>query len=177
MHTEKQCLITKDGIFIDNILFASVSTLVNFNSIYDLLGISYTKFYKMDSLSQLCFIATELLLQNTDFHSLDDYEKCIYIETQDGCKYSDIDFWASTAELPSPAHFVYTLPNVMIGEICIRHKIKGENFCMVTEIFSIEQQIDSIKNVLLGRAKKCIHGWINFHPENFEARLFLSTLE
>jgi hypothetical protein len=65
----------------------------------------------------------------------------------------------------------------MIGEICIRHKIKGENFCMVTEIFSIEQQIDSIKNVLLGRAKKCIHGWINFHPENFEARLFLSTLE
>ena len=33
----------------------------------------------------------------------------------------------------SPAVFVYTLPNVVSGEICIRHKIQGEtNLFLIT---------------------------------------------
>jgi len=36
---------------------------------------------------------------------------------------------------PSPSVFVYTLPNIMAGEIAIRHKIKGENTVFIFERF------------------------------------------
>ena len=35
----------------------------------------------------------------------------------------------------SPALFVYTLPNIVIGEICIRHHFKGENAFFVFKQF------------------------------------------
>ena len=40
----------------------------------------------------------------------------------------------------SPAVFVYTLPNVVSGEICIRHKIQGGKspFC-ITEAYQPEK--------------------------------------
>ena len=46
---------------------------------------------------------------------------------------TDIKYLATTKELPSPSVFVYTLPNIMIGEICIRNHFKGESFFFISE--------------------------------------------
>ena len=37
---------------------------------------------------------------------------------------------------PSPSLFVYTLPNIAAGEICIRYKFYGENITFIKEKFS-----------------------------------------
>lgn len=82
----------------------------------------YPKFFKMDTLSRLGFIAAELLLQDqqVDTVILANRSASIkndsdYLETITGDNY-----------YPSPALFVYTLPNIVTGEIAIRHRIQGE---------------------------------------------------
>ena len=49
----------------------------------------------------------------------------------------DIKHNASIADkekyFPKPAVFVYTLPNIMLGELSIRHLLRGENIFFVSE--------------------------------------------
>ncbi|CAM6004753.1 unnamed protein product [Sphagnum balticum] len=69
------------------------------------------------------------------------------------CAHSSLDtdrrYWESVeAGAPSPSLFVYTLPNVMLGEICIRWGIKGENTCMVSDTFDVGCQADYVNGLL-----------------------------
>ena len=73
---------------------------------------------------------------------------------------------------PSPALFVYTLPNVVIGEICIRNNFKGENAFFIFRDFDRGPEapafIANYVNDLLdsGKIKACIAGWNDyFSPE------------
>jgi 3-oxoacyl-[acyl-carrier-protein] synthase-1 len=80
---------------------------------------------------------------------------------------------------PSPAAFVYTLPNIMTGEIAIRNKYYGETSFIVLpendpEIMAQQLQLaflDTMTQSILG-------GWLDCTDENhFEARLFLIDKE
>ena len=46
-------------------------------------------------------------------------------------------------DFPSPALFVYTLPNIVAGEIAIRNKYEGETSAYVLEEFN-RDMIDAI---------------------------------
>jgi hypothetical protein len=62
--------------------------------------------------------------------------------------------------IASPALFVYTLPNVEIGEICIRHKLYGENNFLVTERFDAEQLLEQCEALFADNAAKAVLiGW------------------
>ena len=91
-------------------------------------GENNMKFYKMDDLCKLGYVAVAWLLDGIEFGE----EECgMVLSGKYGCLDTDmkhqqiIDKEGDAAS--SPAVFVYTLPNVVAGEISIRHHIKGEN--------------------------------------------------
>src|ERR1700722_3309166 len=94
-------------------------------SVYQHFGFQYPKFYKMDQLSKLGWLAAELLL--SDGFDKADYRPediAIVLSNANASLDTDYKYFATVSGIPSPALFVYTLPNIVIGEICIRHKFK-----------------------------------------------------
>ena len=82
----------------------------------------YPKFFKMDTLCRLGFIAAELLLKNEQVDA-------VILANRSASIKNDTDYLATISEgnyYPSPALFVYTLSNIVTGEIAIRHHIQGE---------------------------------------------------
>lgn len=117
----------------------SENTVLTFNTLTELyraIGADYPKFFKMCPLSKTAFLGAELLLEGL---SADDKAENldIILFTADGCAQADMAFYKSilneTEYFPSPAQFVYTLPNIMTGEIAIRHKIYGETTVMYAD--------------------------------------------
>ena len=63
---------------------------------------------------------------------------------------------------PSPAVFVYTLPNICLGEISIRHQLKSENSFFIFDQFNPEF-LNNYANVLLQtkKAEKVLSNLLN----------------
>lgn len=95
----------------------------------------YMKFSKMDDYCRLGTTAVQLLLDKVGgLSQYDPYEIALIVNTDTGCIESDLAHWDNiTADeyVSSPAIFVYTLPNVVAGEICIKNKFKGEGVTLV----------------------------------------------
>ncbi|MDR2802406.1 MAG: beta-ACP synthase [Prevotellaceae bacterium] len=96
------------------------------------------KFYKMDNLCKLGYVAMEYLLRQHNILSLYGGRKVALLFSNAAASLdTDIDHQLSICDsrhyFPSPAVFVYTLPNIVLGEICIRQKIQGETTFFVTE--------------------------------------------
>jgi len=95
----------------------------------------YMKFSKMDDYCKLGTTAVELLLNKVGgLSKYNPYEIALVVNTDTGCIESDLAHLDNiTAEEynSSPAIFVYTLPNVVAGEICIKNKFKGEGVTLV----------------------------------------------
>lgn len=142
--------------------------------IYRELGTSYPKFYKMDNLSKLGFLATELLIGAMQFTVAQQENMGVILSNANASLDTDYKYYHSTKEYPSPALFVYTLPNIMIGEICIRHHFKGENAFFVSKTFDpgfLYQYVDNlINNNIL---QSCICGWVDLLHDEYKAVLFL----
>ncbi len=134
------------------------------------LDLAYPKFYKMDRLCKLGFLATEYLLAGNTECQLDE-STAIVLCNSSGSLDSDLAHLQNT-EQPSPAVFVYTLPNIVAGEIAIRHGIKGE-----TAFFICERDDDPTAQLYAanllenGMASSCIAGWVEYTEEQYYARL------
>ena len=168
----------------DNTLFLNGDVVVAqqpsaaelFTSAYHQLNINYPKFFKMDNLSKTGFIAAEMLLKENNIQA--NYlpeQKGIVLSSRNSSLDTDIRYNASTATNPSPSLFVYTLPNVLIGELCIRNVIKGETACFVFDTFDADFQTEYV-NLLFdaGSVKTCISGWVDFFEEKAEAFIYLT---
>jgi hypothetical protein len=148
-------------------------------SVYRHFEINYPKFYKMDGLSKLGWLATEILLKDNSFKDKYDPEAIgVVLSNANSSLDTDIKYYASVKEIPSPALFVYTLPNIVIGEICIRHNFKGENAFFVFDEFNpgfIENYVNNlINNNIL---QSCICGWVELLDDQYKAVLFLVEKE
>ncbi len=91
----------------------------------------YPKFYKMDRTCQLGFVATELLLQAEGKERTEEREdRGVIFFNHHSTTDTDRKFYASISDkeayYPSPSVFVYTLPNILTGEIAIRNHYQGE---------------------------------------------------
>lgn len=144
-------------------------------SVYQYTGVPYPKFYKMDNLCKLGWLACELLLRQ-GFRSADyrPEEVAVVLSNANSSLDTDYRYFATVQDVPSPAVFVYTLPNIMIGEICIRHHFKGENAFFVFESFQprfLAQYVHDLVDT--GSARACICGWVDVLGEEYKAALFL----
>jgi hypothetical protein len=134
---------------------------------YRHLGYSYPKFFKMDNLCKLAFLASEPLME--DGRTKEDYpETGIAIILQNSSSSLDTDekHQESIADrrnyFPSPSVFVYTLPNIMVGEIAIRHRIKGENAVQITPVPDALLLYNTVSELFKNkRAACCLAGWID----------------
>ena len=146
-----------------------------FGAIYKSLALSYPKFYKMDSLSKLGFIGAEILKQHVDFKKYED-QAISQIFTN---SYSSLDTDVKHQEsinkntMPSPAVFVYTLPNIVMGEIAIRNQFYGENIFTLADDFSPKKWLDLVDvQFKMNKAEAVLGGWIDLMENSFDLRLF-----
>jgi hypothetical protein len=149
--------------------------------VYRHFGINYPKFYKMDVLSKLAFLATELLVGETpEAYMVDGQDVGVVLSNKSSSIVSDTfhqnSFQNPDEYFPSPAVFVYTLPNIMIGEICIRHQFTGENSLFVAKN-STEAPVREYANYLMneGLTKLCICGWVDVTSTNLDAIVYSLT--
>jgi len=142
---------------------------------YKNLDIKYPKFYKMDNLSKLGFLCAEIVLKNIDLSKYAPEKIGINIVNKNSSIDTDIRYNNLVSKgASSPAIFVYSLPNIMIGEICIRHNIKGDNLLFVSDHFDTKLQHDYVSSLFTTNiidAEIC--GWIDYTENNYQAFLCL----
>ena len=144
---------------------------VFFESAYRLLGINYPKFFKMDNLSKISFIACDILLHDTQLLTpYDPYEVGIVFQTANGSLDTDLLYHKSRETIPSPSLFVYTLPNIAIGElnsIILKNTAFKKN---TTTMFQV-QYVNSLLD--LGRSKLVVAGYSDFCGDQFESLFYV----
>ncbi|MCB9252443.1 MAG: 3-oxoacyl-ACP synthase [Flavobacteriales bacterium] len=117
------------------------------NEAFKNLEISYPKFYKMDNLCKLGFLAAEHLFITAD--KVDHRNTIVFLSNKNSSLQTDRNHFEkirqSESYFPSPSIFVYTLPNIVIGEICIRHKIMGEGAFFLSENHNFEDLNDILE--------------------------------
>ena len=136
-------------------------------SIYKNYGIKYSKYFKMDNLSKLGFLASEVLLINQDLKDYKPEEIALIIANSSASLSTDYKYQNTLKEIPSPAVFVYTLANIVIGEICIRNDFKGESIFFIQDKFDTNFISDYVHTLLeTTNAKVCITGWLEIDIDN-----------
>ncbi len=157
---------------------ADLSTFLS--SIYKTFRPEYSKFYKMDLLSKLGFLTADFLLDGD--HVQNTYganEVAILISNSQSSLETDNRFQQTIADrdayYPNPALFVYTLPSILIGEISIKHQIKGESAFFISALPDFDfmhQYADTLFQTT--PTKAVITGWIDLNINaEYEAALFL----
>ena len=144
-------------------------------SVYRHFKIDYPKFHKMDNLSKLGLLATEILLEGNFVKGKYQLENTgIVFSNANASLDADRNYWQSVKNIPSPALFVYTLPNIVIGEICIRNGFKGENAFFIQEHFD-PSFLHFYVNDLMDKHKLelVICGWIDVLGEDYKTVLYL----
>lgn len=144
--------------------------------VYQHLGISYGKFFKMDGLSKLGFIAAEILLQGNE-NQYNDNQTGLVLMNRSSSLNTDVKFQETLSEIPSPAVFVYTLPNIVMGEISIRNNFKGEGAFFVQQEWDIDFNIDYVSTLFASTpTKQVLTGWLEVDKEGvYNACLMLVT--
>lgn len=137
----------------------------------------YPKFFKMDNLSKLAFLAADVLLKN---ENLSEEENNIALIFSNKASSLDTDRKHQAAieddaeYFPSPAVFVYTLPNICLGEISIKYRLYSENSFFIFDRFNAEH-LQLYANSLLqnGKAEKALCGWVDLDGNKYDAFLYL----
>lgn len=146
-------------------------------TVYKSEKVNYSKFFKMDFLSKMAFLSSEILLKEYEIvvpkeniglvfsnasASLDT-DKTYYDMIKDKENY-----------FPSPAVFVYTLPNIGMGEICIKNGFKGENLFFVENEFNaslIHQNVSLL--FFKKKVELVLFAWVDVQDEEYEVYMTL----
>ena len=129
----------------------------------------------MDKLCKLGWLASEILLK--DSYKKDNYRAQdigLILSNANSSLDTDQKYMESVNDIPRSSLFVYTLPNIVTGEICIRNNFKGEDAFFLFDGFNaafIENYVNNLldNNVL----QACICGWIELVGDEYKAVLFL----
>ena len=149
---------------------------------------NYPKFYKMDTLTRLAFVAAELLkkslplteeleaviLFNHSSSIVADRQFLDSLEPRRAVKARSLGTISDEKNFfPSPSLFIYTLPNITTGEIAIRHHFQGE-----TSFYILPEKDEALMQQILEAtlratgAKSAISGWVDAESNtSFECEL------
>ena len=134
-------------------------------ALYRGLQYSYPKFFKMDVLCKWGWLGAETLLTEEGkpvYEGIDKHKVAVVLATSSGCLDIDKKYQQSIINIPSPALFVYTLSNIVLGEICIRHGFKGEQACFVNDGFDSSELHFWVNDLLVNRGMDaCLCGWVD----------------
>ena len=142
----------------------------------------YPKFYKMDGLSRLGFMASELLLQaeGNDVAAEGD-NRAVVLFNHSSSVSADRAYLDTIADpnncFPSPSVFVYTLPNIVTGEIAIRHHYHGETSFYILPRRDEALMVSILRATFVDTAtRSAVCGWLDYvDDQHFMADLQIVT--
>ncbi len=148
-----------------------------FKQLYRQQELIYPKFYKMDALSQAGYLASELIKRaHPGFpDGYADDEVAIVFANASSSAGTDRRFIQSYEHggSPSPSLFVYTLPNIVLGEIAILNKWYGENLFAVLPKFTPGFYLDYNQILLASGSRALLGGWLEVTADSTDVFLFL----
>ena len=135
--------------------------------LYRKFNMDYPKFFKMDVLCKVGFIASEILLNEEGGERfVPRADRAVILFNRNSSLNADRTFQrtiANTEEFyPSPSVFVYTLPNIVAGEIAIRNKYAGETSAYVLKKYDEEQLWALVREAFQDRCtQSAVVAWID----------------
>lgn len=172
------CKIRENAVFVNKISVFQ-SDAIDFSDFskkaYKNLNDRYPKFFKMDNLCKLSYLSAEFLLKTVGNF---DENMAIVLSNTASSLDTDRNHQNSISDtenyFPSPAVFVYTLPNIAIGEISIKHQLKSENAFFVSEKYDAKLLFE-YTHILIANNKtnSVLCGWVNYDQNEYESLLFL----
>ena len=153
--------------------FGSSAEITEF---YRSLKVDYPKFFKMDGLSKLGFLASEMIFKDNENRFAPNESTAIICFNSLSSLDVDIQYQATIGDnenyFPSPSLFVYTLPNIVTGEIAIRNNFFCETSFYICEKFDARQIAGTVQNAFCDKAVTAVLvAWI----EHFE--VFMAFVE
>lgn len=135
------------------------------------------KFFKMDALSKLGYVASRRLMRGVDLDVAPN-RIAIVMANRSSSLQSDLRHQEVVNQrLPegaSPAVFVYTLPNIVASEIAIKHKFQGETIFFVEEHKSMERlRLYAEKIIARDICDAVVYGWCELLDEDYNVELTL----
>jgi hypothetical protein len=143
-------------------------------SAYKNIGMQYLKFFKMDEMCKLGILGAAYLGVEDRQQKFQSHEVGLVFANASASEFTDQKYLETIANsdnyFPSPSLFVYTLPNIVLGEIAIKFLIKGENLFLVMPQFDAEALRNQAKILIdKGRQKAILIGWIEVNKSSYEA--------
>lgn len=136
--------------------------------------VKHHRFGKMDRLSKLGYTCSEILLQSIgNFKQYQPYEVSMVFANTSSSLDTDFRFQKTLESIASPALFVYTLPNIVLAEICIKNGFKGHNLFLVSDIPEAKLFYEPIKQLFDQQTTTaCLAGWVEIFGESYNCTLF-----
>ncbi|RAJ15564.1 3-oxoacyl-ACP synthase [Arenibacter echinorum] len=182
---KEYCRISNNRVLLnDELLLEDLgSDFITFIKLaYKKMDTNYPKFFKMDDLSKLGFLATDILLKTVTQDSEMPKNIALVFSNSASSLQTDRKHQESIVDkenyFPSPAVFVYTLPNICLGEISIKHRLYSENSFFIFNHFNAEYLHDYASSLIkTEKADEVLCGWINCDVDDYEAFLYLVSTE
>ncbi|MBK6265307.1 hypothetical protein JKA74_09665 [Marivirga sp. S37H4] len=151
-------------------------------SLYEKMKVEYPKYYKMNELCQSGVLSALLSLPKNYEVDYDPDKLGLIVQNNSSSLVSDFpyskEYYCTREKIyqPKPSLFTYTLPNILIGEICIKQKLLGENFFFISEEFDLEPILDEVRFLFeTGVLEGCLIGWAEVNPDNINNFFFFLT--
>ena len=179
------CIIKQGHVFLNEaIVFQNNSSLFQefAKAAYKNLEMNYSKFFKMDNLSKLAVLTADYLFRKEGISEVTPSNIALVLANRASSLDTDRKHQASIQDketyYPSPAVFVYTLPNICLGEISIKYKLYTENSFFIFDNFQPQELMVYTKGLLdNNKADHVLCGWVDFDGEAYESFLYLVSKE
>lgn len=182
---QNSCRIAKSTVWLNQQpVFANVEAEkpgLFLKCVYNHFETAYPKYFKMDKLSKLGFLAADILIKNSPvFSSYAPKDIGLIMANSASSLDTDLHYQETINDpdnyYPSPSLFVYTLPNIVMGEICIKHHIQGENNFFISSQAQLDFLQPYVQQLFDEQMVKCVlFGWVELLGEAYDARLLLIT--
>lgn len=176
------CRLTNEKMICDGELILkknpedSISDFVK--NLYRESEAQYPKFFKMDLLCKAAFVAVEFISKK---EKLFETNTALFFFNRTSSWVSDQKHAQSIYGeefTASPAVFVYTLPNIVLGEISIRHQLFSENLFLIFDKFSPLTGVAYTNQILTeNNAEKVLCGWMEVDEQNLDVFIYLVEKE
>jgi hypothetical protein len=159
------------------VIFSEASATLNdfLKQFYKSKNLSYPKFFKMDTLSKLAFVGAEIMLEEL---SETKAETALVFSNKSASLDTDRKHQKTInneeGNYSSPAVFVYTLPNIGMGEVSIRHKLQTENAFFVSSQLQSQVLHQYAESLLKTQhCKQVLCAWVEVDGAAYEGFFYL----
>ena len=181
MRTTHSIVLTPDHVAIDGVeqtMSETGDALITW--LYKTRMGDYPKFYKMDPLARLALVASDLLLQAEGAERfVANSDRGVILFNHSSSLIADRQYLASIdgdeGFFPSPSVFVYTLPNLTVGEIAMRNHYHGEtSFYILPHRDDTAMQQVQRASLLGPSTRSLLTGWVDYDsPNSFTAEMYI----